>query len=150
MSGVYAPTGKEITFNREFGGYKFTDEDVDTLLAGKAITFEMKTKSGMANVEGKLVEQTYKGKEFWGIKPEFKKDMSNRATATVGGKQIDFKKEWGGHKFTDKEIEDLIAGKSIKFKFKTKKGKEMEVSGKLEQQTMGKAKFYGFKPDFDK
>lgn len=150
VSGVYVPTGKEITFNREFGGYKFTDEDVDTLLAGKAITFEMKTKSGMANVEGKLVEQTYKGKKFWGIKPEFKKDMSNRATATVGGKQIDFKKEWGGHKFTDKEIEDLIAGKTIKFKFKTKKGKEMEVSGKLEQQTMGKAKFYGFKPDFDK
>lgn len=150
VSGVYKPTGQEITFNKEFGGYEYSDSDVDTLLSGGTIEFEMKTKAGMAKVEGKLAEQTFKGKKFWGIKAQYKKDMSNRAEGTFGGKEINFKKEWGGHKFTADEIKDLLAGKNITFKFKTKKGKEMDVTGKLEEQSMSGHKFFGFKPDFDK
>lgn len=150
VSGVYKPTGQEITFNKEFGGYEYSDSDVDTLLSGGTIEFEMKTKAGMAKVEGKLAEQTFKGKKFWGIKAQYKKDMSNRAEGTFGGKEINFKKEWGGHTFTADEIKDLLAGKDITFKFKTKKGKEMDVTGKLEEQSMSGHKFFGFKPDFDK
>lgn len=129
--------GQEIAFSSEWGGHKFTDAELDDLKAGKSITFESK----FGKVSGKLTEQTYKGKQFWG----FKKEEADKATAKVGGKAVKFKQEWSGHKFTPQEIADLSEGKEITFKFKTKAGKEMEATGKLEEQSFKGKKFWGFK-----
>lgn len=76
--------------------------------------------------------------------PEFKK--VEKETAEVNGVEISFKKEWGGHKFTDEEIEQLSKGESITIKnLKNKRGKKYSATGKLEEQKFKGKSFWGFK-----
>lgn len=96
--GTYTPSGENIRFNREWGGHRFTDQEVSDLLAGKEINFTAINKSGREYVaQGRLEEQEYNGNTFWG----FKLDMDAAPTS------------WAGHTFTDEERKTLQDGGSI-------------------------------------
>lgn len=71
-----------------------------------------------------------------------------KVTGDFNGEQISFNQTWGGHKFTKKEIADLLAGKKIRISYCSKKGTDKIVSGKLAKQTYKGRSFYGFKPEF--
>jgi len=78
-------------------------------------------------------------------KPEFKQ-VEKETFEDKEGKEISFKKEWGGHKFTEEELEQLTKGESITIKgLKNKRGKNYDAKGKLMEQNFKGRKFWGFK-----
>lgn len=77
--------------------------------------------------------------------PEFKK-VEKETIKTEDGKEISFKKEWGGHKFTEEEIEKLSNGETIVLTgLKNKRKKTYSAKGKLMEQSFKGKKFWGFK-----
>ena len=92
-ANVYAPTGETVSFNREWGGHTFTDEEVALLLAGETISFEaVSAKGNTYTAEGALQKQKFKGKTFWGFKLQ----------------EREFPESWGGHTFTEDEKATLL------------------------------------------
>ena len=77
----------------------------------------------------------------------FEKKEKASGVWTKTGKEVQFSKSWGGHEFTDTEIEKLLSDKSIAFKATSKKGTEYIATGKLVEQTYKHRKFVGFKLD---
>lgn len=75
--------------------------------------------------------------------------QKDKAQGVWKGQMIKFNKEWSGHKFTDDEIKDLLAGKIIKIKAVSKAGNDYEVMGQLAEGEFNGNKFVGFKPDFN-
>lgn len=64
---------------------------------------------------------------------------------TWNGQQVRFTRTWSGHTFTDKECEDLCAGKEIEIRgLKSKTGSTYGVTGKLTNQTYNGRQFVGF------
>lgn len=71
--------GTEVKFNREWSGHRFTDEEVDKLLDGEEIEFDFTSKKGDEwHIVGKLEKQTYNDHEFYGFKPDFDDDRSEK------------------------------------------------------------------------
>lgn len=133
--------GQEVHFKREWGGHKFTDSEIQALLAGQVIKFSVKG----GEVSGKLDQQQYKGKPFWGFKAEDKTyDEAVYATGMYDGEEVHFKRVWGNHIFTTNEIQTLLAGGSVSFD--TAKG---NVKGILAKQKYKGKSFWGFKPEID-
>ena len=103
FSGTFQ--GEEISCFREFGGHRFSDEEVDALLAGKVIAFKAhsaKTGNDYTAV-GKLGKND---KGYWGFQMDF--DLTpdvvfSEAVPTT----------WGGHSFTEDEKAALEAGERI-------------------------------------
>ena len=148
-SGIFQ--GNSITFNREWGGHMFTDEEVKALLEGKTITFQMQfARSNSYRVSGSLKKQTYKGHEFYGFMKDEAPPKEGYASGVWKNKKVSFKKEWGGHQFSEDEVTSLLNDETITFTFKTKSGEDKAVSGKLANQSYNGKKFVGFKPDFKK
>lgn len=160
VSGTHLPTRREVSFSREYGTHRFTDSEVEHLLNGKSIRIELKAKTGTEySVEGNLQEKEYKEQKYWGFEPDpetrqfknsFPEKVKSDGTFKPTGETVKFNQEWGGHKFTDKEVKDLLEGKDIKFKAKSKAGKSYEAKGKLEKQEYKGKPFWGFKADFGK
>lgn len=148
--------GKEISFNKTWGNHTFTDLEIQDLLANKEITFQAAGKDGNRYpVSGKLAQQTFKGKQYYGFQlnkeklqqylEEKKAKDPNRVFCTFEGQNISFKRIWGGHRFTDEEIQKLIQGEKISFSMTSKRGSTYMVTGKLAKQTYKRKHFYGFK-----
>lgn len=77
--------------------------------------------------------------------PEYKK-VEKETMKTKEGKEVSFKKEWGGHKFTEEEIEQLSNGETIIIKgLKNKRGKTYSAKGNIQEQSFKGRKFWGFK-----
>lgn len=77
--------------------------------------------------------------------PEYKK-VEKGTMKTADGKEISFKTEWGGYKFTEEEIEKLSNGETITIKgLKNKRGKKYNATGNIQEQTFKGRKFWGFK-----
>lgn len=72
-----------------------------------------------------------------------------KAEGLFNGEQVKFNREWSGHRFTDDEVDDLLAGEEVEFDFTSKKGDDWHVVGKLAKQEYNGHEFYGFEPDFD-
>ncbi|WP_419153699.1 DNA topoisomerase [Weissella viridescens] len=63
--------GKAVSFNKEWGNYTFSDDEIKRLLAGETIEFVATSKKNKPYaVKGKLADQSYKGKPFFGFKKE--------------------------------------------------------------------------------
>lgn len=93
---VYAPTGEEVVFNKEWGGHTFTDEEIALLLAGEEISFAAVSSKGTAyTATGRLRKDKYKGREYWGFK------LNEREMPA----------EFLGHRFTPEEVDILKNGK---------------------------------------
>lgn len=72
-----------------------------------------------------------------------------KAEGLFNGEQVKFNREWSGHRFSDDEVDKLLAGDEIEFDFKSKKGDDWHIVGKLAKQEYNGHEFYGFQPDFD-
>lgn len=73
--------GKAISFNKSWGGHTFTDSEIADLAAGKLVTISYTTKAGKtAEATGMLEEQEFKGKKFWGFKPDFGNATNKKST----------------------------------------------------------------------
>ena len=67
------------------------------------------------------------------------------------GQHVRFNRTWSGHRFTDQECLDLLAGKDIEITATSKKtGNDFSVVGSLEESEFKGRKFVGFKADFSK
>lgn len=102
-TGVWANTGKSVSFNREWGKHRFTDQECEDLLAGKEIEILglVSANGNTYGVVGKLSEQTYNGHKFIGFER-----LGFAQSKTVPA-------QWSGHKFTDDERMMLEQGLSV-------------------------------------
>ena len=97
-SGVYLPTGENISFNVEWSSHRFTDQEVQDLLAGKEIAFTAVNRSGNEyTARGILKQQEYNGHAYWGF------SLDTEAVPV----------SWAGHTFTEEERQTLRDGGSI-------------------------------------
>lgn len=65
------------------------------------------------------------------------------------GETIQFNVEWSGHRFSDQEVKQLLAGESIEIEAVSKKtGKPFKAPGKLAQGEFKGRKFWGFQAAF--
>lgn len=71
VTGVYAPTGKEVSFNTKWGKHTFTAGEISDLLAGKEIDISGKGSKREYTYRGKLADYTYKGKKTFGFTGDF-------------------------------------------------------------------------------
>ena len=53
-TGIFAPTGQEVSFKSESHGHKFTQEEIDTLLSGGELELTLPKKDGSGTYEGIL------------------------------------------------------------------------------------------------
>ena len=72
-------------------------------------------------------------------------EQVERVTGVWNGKQVSFKKVWSGHEFTQSEIDDLLAGKTIVIEaVSSKSGKTFQCEGKLSEQEYNGKTYVGF------
>lgn len=144
--------GSDVSFNREWGGHRFTDQECADLCAGKEITITLKSKDGSDyQVTGKLANQVYNGHRFVGFEKTGTvsasgKPAAERYTGKWHRKEVSFKREWGGHRFTDQECADLCAGKEITITGIPKKDGSgtYGVTGRLANLEFNGRKYVGF------
>lgn len=97
-NGVYIPANVNVTFSREWGEYRFTDDECKALLRGEEIAFETMTKTHRPyKAVGKLKKRMFNGHSFWGF------SLVNESIPN----------EWSGHVFTDEEYDTLQKGGTI-------------------------------------
>ncbi len=153
ITGTFIPTGQNVTFNKVWAGHTFTDKEANDLLAGFSIYFDMTGQNGdKYKVEGKLEQQTYKGKTFWGFKRREPDCPADKVEGIYRPKntRIRFKRAWSGYSFTGDEIAALLNGDEITITYIGHDAKEHTANGRLKQQTYKGKSFWGFKPDFDR
>ena len=105
VEGIW--NGKEVRFNREWSKHRFTDEEVQKLLAGESISFQAKSKAGNPYMAyGYLAEQSFvnsDGEEIDYV--GFKLDFDNAPQTPP--------LSWCEHVFTRTELDHLAAGKVV-------------------------------------
>lgn len=142
VEGEYIPTGEKVSFNREWNGYAFSDQEVQKLLRGEVIMIEGKnpTSGNPFRAEGKLEESKYKGNKFWG----FKRLEANAYTSQTAP----FPVEWSGYRFTANDQVRLRAGEKIKIKAISKSKKPFEVEVTFEVEAFKGVTSWKIKPHF--
>ena len=136
--------GKEISFNREWGGHRFTDDECERLCDGETIVLSdlVSKKTGKTySIQGKLSEQTFENSA--GKKIKFI-GFENLGFANEGK----IPAEWCQHKFSEDELAMLEAGKSILIKgCVSKKNKVFDCYVSYGETESGRM---GIIPDFNK
>lgn len=121
--------GKKVSFNRDFRGHRFTDEECEALCEGKEIeVLGLVAKSGNTyGVKGRLNDNlefnghTYTGFEQLG----FVNSNNNGGVPS----------SWCGHKFTDEEKNNLESGCEIYVEnLKSKAGKIFSANLKYDKE----------------
>ena len=158
VTGVFAPTGKEVRFRREFRKKELSEEMIKNLLAGNEVEVTgLVSKDGREyGVKAKLDNYEYNGKRYFGVvQTGFLDNKQSDADYAEGvfaptGASIRFRRTTRGYTFTDQEVADLLAGKKVTATFISQKtNKPYEATGGLAEQTTDKGnKFWGFKPEF--
>lgn len=157
-SGMW--NGKSVSFNRVFGGHRFTDQECEDLCNGKEVRLiGLQGKNGTYNAKGVLADQVYKGVKFVGfsITGYLNDDGTDKVSSSGGAssseyatgiwkkKQVRFKREFGGHRFTDDEVEALLKGKEISFQaVSSNTGNPYTAKGKLANKVYNGVKYVGF------
>lgn len=159
--GIFAPTGEHKTFRRVWAGYRLSDEEVSKALAGETVHVETETKKGRLVVDFSLGEQTFtndKGEKvrYFGLGGVIDKWASVDTEKYVVGEwhrpgakpeKIKFKREWGGYRFNEIEVKDLLAGETIEFTVKGKNGAPYVAKGQLEKGTYKGKSYVGFQKE---
>lgn len=135
--------GNEVEFNRVYGGHRFTDNEVETLLNDGEVTIHVKGKDGSDLImKGKLEEQEFKGRTFIGFHGSIVR--TDLVEGIWQGREIKFKDSYAGHKFTSSEIDSLLNDEEIEIEGKSKDGSPIKMRGKLEEQEYKGRTFIGF------
>lgn len=144
--------GTNVSFKREWGGHRFSDDECSALLAGGKISFEATTKDGNNyTVTGGLAEQEYQGKKYIGFKADASQAAASpdRYSGVWNGENVSFKRIWSGHTFTDDECQRLCAGEVITIEaISSKTGQPYTAKGSLARQKYAGHEYVGFKADF--
>lgn len=119
--------GVPVTFKREYFGHRFTDEEVAELLDNKEIEFECEFDGKKVKVKGALEYAEYNGYEYVRVGAKIQRD--DQVTGVWNGRQINIKKSYGDHTYTQEELDKLFAGETITIEYKGAK-----YVGKLEEQ----------------
>ena len=82
---------------------------------------------------------------------EFVEKEYFEGTWAPANKHVKFNRTWSGHRFTDQECMDLLAGQDIEITATSAKtGNDFSAVGALEESEFKGRKFVGFKADFSK
>lgn len=82
---------------------------------------------------------------------EFVEKEYFEGTWAKNGQHVRFNRTWSGHRFTDQECMDLLAGKDIEITATSRKtGDDFTVIGALGENEFNGRKFVGFNPDYTK
>lgn len=136
FSGTW--NGKSVSFNRVWGGHRFTDEECEALCNGEEIeALGLTSKAGKTyGVTGRLAEQTYNNHKFIGFE---RTGFANSKTVPDS---------WCKHEFTAKEKEDLEGGAKVHIEGAvSKKGNVFSCDVKFGEREDGSM---GIIPIFDK
>jgi len=140
--GTWAKTGAEVSFAREWGGHRFTDDEVAVLLAGETIEFWATSQGGKTyEVFGELAEDTFKGRRFIGFhKRGFgRRDANGNAVPP---------KSWCHYEFTPDEIDRLMTGEGVESSdFVSSKGNRFQCKVFFKEVKKGQGK--KIVPDFE-
>ena len=140
--------GKPVEFKRVFSGHRFTDKEVASLLAGETVSFDAVSKEGRPyTATGTLGESTFKGRKIFGFQLAPRADVGDMVSGTFKRKKVSFKRTFSGHRFTDEEVEALLAGKTISFEAISKAGNPYTATGALGTKTWKGRKIFGFQLD---
>lgn len=93
--------GEDVHPKRVWSGHRFTDEEVEKLLDGEEIAIDAISSAGKPyRCKGKLAKQEFNGNEYVGfLRTGFVNDRPS---------------SWCKYQFTEDEITDLLAGKTIR------------------------------------
>ena len=128
VTGIFAPTGEEISFKSESHGHKFTQEEIDTLLSGGELELTLPKKDGSGTYEGILYlgegEGKWAGK--FGVQLKFPIKVPN---------------SWCKRTFTQQEKDLLEQGEEIYLEgYTSNAGKPFNAFTKFNKAT-GKIEF---------
>jgi len=126
---------REVTFSREWGGHRFTDDQVRRLLAGEEIEFQARSQDGKVyDVYGSLGDQEHKGRAYVGF---VKQGFGRRG---ADGEAMP-PRQWCSHVFTDAEVQRLAAGGTVEAAdFVSKKGKGFRCRVSFKETAPGEGK----------
>lgn len=109
--------GKHVSFKRVLwkGAYVFSNDECEALCQGKTLNITVNGQYGVQQMQAKLDNLlTSDGHPYVGIKVEREgQNAADEYHGTWNGHPVHFRKEWRGHKLTDKECERLCAGNEI-------------------------------------
>lgn len=111
------------------------------------------TLAGVADIVRHDLEVMKRNADVHGIRTQATSAPASaveRVSGTYRGKKVIFKRVWGandrwdGHRFTDAEVERLLAGETIEFPAVSKKGSDYTATGSLKNYTFKGRKCFGF------
>lgn len=170
-TGIWKTENKEVSFTRIWGSHRFSNEEVEKLLDGESITFELEYKGVKLNVTGLLKNCEYKGHKYVGFeksssavagligektnlvcpkcgKPILKSDKAYSCSDSGCGWALWKDNKYFkaiGYKLTDLRAEELIKqGKILAKGLKSKKGTKYDAYIKL----VDNGKYAGFEMEF--
>ena len=150
VQGIW--NGENVSFKRVWSGHRFTDDEVNKLLAGEVIQFRATSKKTGKDflAAGSLAHGEWEGKPTFGFQPNFDAVRDpNRIYGTWEGKEVSFKREWSGHTFTDAEVQQLWAGNVIEITAHSNRtGNDFNVTGQLGWSEYNGRPCFGFQPNF--
>ena len=131
--------------NTHIGDLKITEQlmsDMRDVGSGK-----MDETACLAGVAGMVVDdRDTMLKNGSGITKLRDRSPESRWSGEWTGRQVSFKRAWGGHTFTDEECEALCAGEAVTFEVDNSYGKST-VTGRLAEQSFNGQTFIGFQKD---
>lgn len=143
-SGIYEPTGAEVSFTRTWGSHRFSDDDCERLLGGETITVELPTKKGGTyEREAWLGMRKFKNSkgesiEYFGVNFPIK----GHICVEYNGETIDIPSDYFGYELSDEDIETLTSGGKVEVEYTNKMGNTCFDVVKIAKD---KAGFWGLK-----
>lgn len=148
----YGEISKQLLKGTKIGNVKTSEEvlsAMDEIGEGNTDLIEEKLNEvqDLINHDLKVMRENAKSIELPdGLEPPKFARAPRETMKNEKGKEISFKKEWGGHKFTEEELGQLSSGESITIDgLKNRHGKKYSAKGKIVEQEFKKNKFWGFK-----
>lgn len=144
--------GEPAAVIRCWSHHTFTDEEIEKLFAGEEIEIGYEDRTGKARrTKGRLERCEYEGRTVTKFVPHFEKRKAAELyhKGSFQGAEAAVKKVWGGHVFTDEELQKLFAGESVTVEYTVKKsGEKRTAAGRLVPCGNDGA-LVRFKPDFE-